>query len=146
MRQIGHAKIIPDKNRHRCISELLYAKLREIPVEVALMSAEMLYKASKQDWFERQDEVHPAKRSAWDDTPDFLAKVQTDYLRHEASNYDELRAFFVPKNISARNMSTLRGLIKAEVHAKIASMYPMLASECARQSAEGKKQSMRNAA
>lgn len=110
------------------------------------MSAEMLYKASKQDWFERQNDVHPAKRSAWDDTPAFLAKVQTDYLRHEASNYDELRAFFVPKNISARNMNTLRSLIKAEVHTKIAAMYPTLATECARQTAEGKKQALRKAA
>lgn len=96
----------------------------------------MLQRAAKQDWQDRQAQTPRSKRSAWDETPEFLAKVHTDYLRHEASNYDEIRAFFIPMKLSARTLHKLTAILQTEVHSKIAELYPHLANECHRQCAE----------
>ncbi len=65
-----------------------------------------------------------------DSDPDFLERIQVNFLRHELTNYDwhlgQLKGY--------TGVEEARGRVRERVLDAIAEAYPDLASECSRQS------------
>lgn len=137
--RIGHAKIIPDKQRHRYVQELFNKQLIETPLQVSSMALETLWKLSVRNWKDYQASLPASAREAWEPTTEFGNKIQVNFLRHCASNYDNVRGILVSGMLSQRSCKELHRLLKSSVLKQIAQQYPALAEECKRQSVENKK-------
>ena len=137
--RIGHAKIIPDKQRHRYVQELFNKQLIETPLLVSVMEHETLWKLSVRNWKDYQGTLSALVREAWEPTAEFGNKIQVNFLRHCASNYDNVRGILVSGMLSQRTCKELHRLLKDAVLKQIAQQYPALADECKRQATENKK-------
>ena len=133
MRSTGHAKIIPDKNRHRCLRELFLSQLRETPLKFTFPSDRELREGAEDNWITLQARVPAELRELWDTSTEFQQRIQVNFLRHRASNYDELRGIFRAKPVKAKAHSELHRMLKLEALDKIARRYPKLAEQCRKQ-------------
>lgn len=131
-------KIIPDSKRHRCVQELYNQVLATTPLVIATVHIG-LWELSVQNWREQQqrDSHHP--KLPWDVTKEFQHRIQVNYLRHCASNYDELRATFLAMSLPSRAQFILHGLLKTQALKQIEEQYPEFRDQCRKQQREQRR-------
>lgn len=63
------------------------------------------------------------------DSPEFLERISVNYLRHECTDYDRL----LTERFGVTGVAEAQTILRQRVYTAIASAYPHLAAECARQ-------------
>lgn len=134
MKSTGHAKIIPDKTRHRCLRETYLRQMRETPLVFAFPETdEDLLDEATGNWLAVQSHTPPEARESWGSGDDFIERIEVNFLRHKASNYDVLRAIFKGMKLSQRGHRDVHTMLKADALDAIARRYPELGAQCRKQ-------------
>lgn len=129
-------KIIPDNGRHRRLRELLYQHLAKTPVVLQDFGRSSLWEAAVLNWHCLQE--NPKHCEPWQTSKEFQYRIQVNFLRHKASNYEELLAGICEIPLDTRSKFILHGLLKSEVLELIAQRYPEFRLVCKAQAKEHK--------
>ena len=123
-------KIINDAGRHRLLRETLQRQLAATPLLLRAVERACLWDYALLHWHAEHAGL------GWTDTKDFRHRLIVNWLRHEATNYDDILDHLYELPLAATAKYLLHKLLKQHVLVTIAKAYPELRDACKLQARE----------
>lgn len=118
-------KVVTDAGRHRLLRETLQRQLKLTPIQLRRIERSCLWDYAVAHWRAQ----HP-EESRSPDSKDVRHRLIVCFLRHEASNYDDILDCLYALPLSGATKFLLHKLLKQQVLAVIAKAYPEFHEAC----------------